>query len=38
MERFNEEGVEDKQEVAENTTSFIQERLEMITSELIQWK
>lgn len=34
MQRFNEEGVEDKQEVAENTTSFIQDRLEMITSEL----
>ncbi len=34
MERFNEEGVKDKQEVAENTTAFIQERLEMITSEL----
>ncbi|WP_299153991.1 exopolysaccharide transport family protein [uncultured Christiangramia sp.] len=34
MLRFNEEGVEDKQEVAANTTSFIQERLEMITSEL----
>ncbi|TBW26437.1 polysaccharide biosynthesis tyrosine autokinase [Gramella sp. KN1008] len=34
MERFNEEGVKDKQEVAENTTNFIQERLEMITSEL----
>lgn len=34
MERFNEEGVEDKQEVAENTTAFIQDRLEMITTEL----
>ncbi|WP_405198364.1 GumC family protein [Christiangramia sp. LLG6405-1] len=34
MERFNEEGVKNKQEVAANTTSFIQERLEMITSEL----
>jgi len=34
MERFNEEGVEDKQEVAENTTTFIQDRLEMITTEL----
>lgn len=34
MKRFNEEGVEDKQEVAENTTSFIQERLERITTEL----
>ena len=34
MSRFNEEGVENKQEVAENTTSFIQDRLEMITSEL----
>ncbi|MGY5851052.1 GumC family protein [Salegentibacter sp. F14] len=34
MERFNEEGVKNKQEVAENTTKFIQERLEMITTEL----
>ncbi|MCP9199914.1 polysaccharide biosynthesis tyrosine autokinase [Gramella sp. GC03-9] len=34
MLRFNEEGVEDKQEVAENTTRFIQERLERITTEL----
>ncbi|QYA26058.1 polysaccharide biosynthesis tyrosine autokinase [Gramella sp. MT6] len=34
MERFNEEGVANKQEVAENTTAFIQERLEMITNEL----
>jgi len=34
MERFNEEGVENKQEVAENTTKFIQDRLEMITTEL----
>jgi capsular exopolysaccharide synthesis family protein len=34
MDRFNEEGVEDKQEVAENTTAFIQDRLEMITTEL----
>ncbi|MCM8570466.1 polysaccharide biosynthesis tyrosine autokinase [Gramella jeungdoensis] len=34
MERFNEEGVDDKQEVAENTTNFIQDRLEMITTEL----
>ncbi|MBZ9631464.1 polysaccharide biosynthesis tyrosine autokinase [Salegentibacter sp. LM13S] len=34
MERFNEEGVKDKQEVAENTTQFIQDRLEMITTEL----
>ncbi|MCH4823822.1 polysaccharide biosynthesis tyrosine autokinase [Gramella lutea] len=34
MEKFNEEGVEDKQEVAENTTTFIQDRLEMITNEL----
>ncbi|MBI6119782.1 GumC family protein [Salegentibacter maritimus] len=34
MERFNEEGVKDKQEVAENTTKFIQDRLEMITTEL----
>jgi tyrosine-protein kinase Etk/Wzc len=34
MYRFNEEGVDDKQEVAENTTTFIQERLEMITTEL----
>ncbi|PTX42639.1 capsular exopolysaccharide synthesis family protein [Christiangramia gaetbulicola] len=34
MKRFNEEGVANKQEVAENTTAFIQERLEMITTEL----
>ncbi|TRO65093.1 GumC family protein [Christiangramia sabulilitoris] len=34
MERFNEEGIENKQEVAKNTTRFIQERLEMITNEL----
>ncbi|WP_289021542.1 tyrosine-protein kinase family protein [uncultured Salegentibacter sp.] len=34
MQRFNEEGIKDKQEVAENTTAFIQERLEMITVEL----
>ncbi|MFV8224357.1 GumC family protein, partial [Christiangramia aquimixticola] len=34
MARFNEEGIEDKQEVAQNTTAFIQERLEMITTEL----
>ncbi len=34
MERFNEEGIRDKQEVAENTTKFIQDRLEMITTEL----
>lgn len=34
MERFNEEGVANKQEVAENTTAFIQDRLEMITNEL----
>ncbi|SFN74118.1 GumC family protein [Salegentibacter flavus] len=34
MERFNEEGVKNKQEVAENTTKFIQDRLEMITTEL----
>ncbi|TDN82159.1 capsular exopolysaccharide synthesis family protein [Salegentibacter sp. 24] len=34
MHRFNEEGIKDKQEVAENTTAFIQDRLEMITSEL----
>ncbi len=34
MEIFNEVGVEAKQEVAENTTTFIQNRLEMITSEL----
>ncbi|MUP47501.1 polysaccharide biosynthesis tyrosine autokinase [Gramella sp. BOM4] len=34
MERFNEEGIKNKQEVAENTTAFIQERLEMITNEL----
>ncbi|MDT0644571.1 polysaccharide biosynthesis tyrosine autokinase [Zunongwangia sp. F363] len=34
MENFNEEGVADKREVAENTTAFIQERLEIITQEL----
>ena len=34
MERFNEEGIKDKQEVAQNTTEFIQKRLEMITTEL----
>ncbi|WP_373056168.1 GumC family protein [Zunongwangia sp. H14] len=34
MENFNEEGVADKREVAENTTAFIQERLEIITEEL----
>ena len=34
MKRFNEEGIKDKQEVAENTTAFIQERLGMITTEL----
>ena len=34
MQRFNEEGIEAKQEVAENTTSFIQDRLNMITTEL----
>ena len=34
MDRFNEEGVANKQEVAENTTAFIQDRLEMITTEL----
>ena len=34
MERFNEEGVMNNQEVAENTTKFIQDRLEMITTEL----
>lgn len=34
MQRFNEEGVENKQEVAENTTAFIQDRLARITSEL----
>ncbi|MDR5590559.1 GumC family protein [Christiangramia sp. SM2212] len=34
MKRFNEEGVKDKQEVAENTTKFIQDRLQMITDEL----
>jgi len=34
MERFNEEGVKDNQEVSENTTKFIQDRLEMITTEL----
>ncbi|MDT0677483.1 GumC family protein [Autumnicola musiva] len=34
MENFNEQGVADKREVAENTTAFIQERLEIITEEL----
>ncbi|SHF91788.1 capsular exopolysaccharide family [Salegentibacter echinorum] len=34
MESFNEAGIKDKQEVAENTTAFIQSRLEMITTEL----
>lgn len=34
MDRFNEEGIKDKQEVAQNTTEFIQKRLEMITTEL----
>jgi len=34
MERFNEAGVKNNQEVSENTTKFIQDRLEMITSEL----
>ncbi|TQI70439.1 capsular exopolysaccharide synthesis family protein [Gramella sp. Hel_I_59] len=34
MERFNEEGVKNNKEVAENTTNFIQDRLEMITTEL----
>ena len=34
MERFNEEGVRNNKEVAENTTRFIQDRLEMITTEL----
>lgn len=34
MVRFNEEGIKNKQEVAENTTAFIQERLEIITQEL----
>ncbi len=34
IERFNEEEVKNKQEVAENTTQFIQERLEIITTEL----
>ncbi|HET8885497.1 MAG TPA: polysaccharide biosynthesis tyrosine autokinase [Salinimicrobium sp.] len=34
MLQFNEEGVENKREVAENTASFIQERLEIISTEL----
>lgn len=34
MERFNEEGVKNNKEVAENTTNFIQDRLAMITTEL----
>lgn len=34
MQKFNEEGVADKQEVADNTKNFIQDRLEMITFEL----
>lgn len=34
MERFNEEEVNNKREVAENTRLFIQNRLEMITTEL----
>ncbi len=34
MEKFNENGVENKREVAENTAAFIQERLEIITEEL----
>lgn len=34
MERFNEDGVSNKREVAKNTTEFIQERLEIITEEL----
>lgn len=34
MKKFNENGVENKREVAENTSAFIQERLEIITEEL----
>jgi tyrosine-protein kinase Etk/Wzc len=34
MERFNEEEVNNNREVAENTTRFIQDRLERITTEL----
>ncbi len=34
MIQFNEDGVADKRQVALNTTEFIQERLELITSEL----
>ncbi|MDT0649773.1 exopolysaccharide transport family protein [Autumnicola edwardsiae] len=34
MFNFNQKGIEDKREVAENTTAFIQERLEIITREL----
>lgn len=34
MAKFNENGVENKREVAENTAAFIQERLEIITEEL----
>ncbi|MDT0689843.1 polysaccharide biosynthesis tyrosine autokinase [Salegentibacter sp. F188] len=34
MIHFNRRGVENKREVAENTTSFIQNRLELITEEL----
>ena len=34
MKKFNEDGVSDKQEVAKNTTEFIQARLEIITEEL----
>ncbi|MDT0647585.1 polysaccharide biosynthesis tyrosine autokinase [Zunongwangia sp. F260] len=34
MINFNQNGIEDKREVAENTTAFIQERLEIITQEL----
>ena len=34
MFQFNAEGVSDKRQVAKNTTEFIQNRLELITSEL----
>lgn len=34
MYQFNQDGVADKQQVALNTTEFIQERLELITQEL----
>ncbi|HET7360963.1 MAG TPA: GNVR domain-containing protein, partial [Salinimicrobium sp.] len=34
MKQFNQEGVADKRQVAENTTEFIQERLQIISGEL----